>query len=553
VVRAADSGNSDGLLNHTVMALGEFRPARGAAAYTTTDGADLDNSIVAVIKDTTTSSNIDTINYVSGVQTTIGTISTNFPHEVPSAAFLHNPSIGGTNYASGILLVLLVEDVDNSVGSWLPSVRAYNVADGVRVSALEKILAFGTTVNGDSASGQKVLNVPVTTGFAPNPAGDLRCVIGYGTAREEVQKAFSLSAGVSITMVANLDNTHTAAQADTVYQTYSTNEVAEAICPLQQAFGGWAASFVDTEIPNARNVRFKRENIDSSGSTSLAVYGSFGIIYISPLSKASHPMIYVALRGVTSGSQLGLLSETIDNSISGAGTGTVSQLSSQEFVQADWADWTDRPDTVLQIDQIPILSPLAAQYGNSIALLGNWSGTVGTINQVTEPRLALISGPTQGATLHDVLLSHADHASYKGHGFAISGDGYVYVCGTGDFVTDSDSADSDKILIFKVAAWDFSTILASFRHRVEVDGTTDSSDGLGGAQAYGGVASTRVRTPIWDGHRLLVIDDDASQVRLWSFDKDLNAISVKQISSGATQPGYPPNARMVSAWTGRVY
>lgn len=71
---------------------------------------------------------------------------------------------------------------------------------------------FSTTVDGDSNSGQKVLQVAATTGFA---VGEM-VVINQGGAREEAGTIATITAGVSITLVANLTYTHTAVQADVV-------------------------------------------------------------------------------------------------------------------------------------------------------------------------------------------------------------------------------------------------------------------------------------------------------------------------------------------------
>jgi hypothetical protein len=68
-----------------------------------------------------------------------------------------------------------------------------------------------TTVNTDSSSGQAALNVASITGFA---AGDI-IIIGGTTAREEYARVSKTATGV-LTLDANLKNTHTAAQADTV-------------------------------------------------------------------------------------------------------------------------------------------------------------------------------------------------------------------------------------------------------------------------------------------------------------------------------------------------
>lgn len=69
-----------------------------------------------------------------------------------------------------------------------------------------------STVDADSNSGQKVLNIADTTGFSVNGLVE----IGYGTARSETGRIASISAGVSITLVDNLTYSHTGAQADVV-------------------------------------------------------------------------------------------------------------------------------------------------------------------------------------------------------------------------------------------------------------------------------------------------------------------------------------------------
>lgn len=69
-----------------------------------------------------------------------------------------------------------------------------------------------TTVDADSSSGQKVLNVAATTGFA---VGD-EILIHAGGAREERGVVASISAGASLTLEENLTYTHTAVQADDV-------------------------------------------------------------------------------------------------------------------------------------------------------------------------------------------------------------------------------------------------------------------------------------------------------------------------------------------------
>jgi hypothetical protein len=69
-----------------------------------------------------------------------------------------------------------------------------------------------TTVDANSASGQKVLNVTSTTPFT---AGDI-VIINYEGDREESGTIDTVQDGVSITLLANLTYAHTAAQADVV-------------------------------------------------------------------------------------------------------------------------------------------------------------------------------------------------------------------------------------------------------------------------------------------------------------------------------------------------
>ena len=71
-----------------------------------------------------------------------------------------------------------------------------------------------TTVDADSAQGQKVLNVAATTNFL---AGET-IVINEGGDREEGGVIDSIQAGISLTLVDNLTYTHTLVQADAVTQ-----------------------------------------------------------------------------------------------------------------------------------------------------------------------------------------------------------------------------------------------------------------------------------------------------------------------------------------------
>jgi hypothetical protein len=98
--------------------------------------------------------------------------------------------------------------------------------DGLQVGNLS--LAFistftdggSTTVNNTSASGQAVLYVAATGSFA---VGD-EVRIGQGTVREETGYVLSIQAGTSLTLINNLVNSHTLAQADAVVTVQANDE-----------------------------------------------------------------------------------------------------------------------------------------------------------------------------------------------------------------------------------------------------------------------------------------------------------------------------------------
>ena len=76
-----------------------------------------------------------------------------------------------------------------------------------------------TFVDADSAAAQKVLNVDSTTSFEVGDTVTIdRSASGGGY---EFGKVASISAGVSLTLVDNLANTHTAVQGDVVEKTNS--------------------------------------------------------------------------------------------------------------------------------------------------------------------------------------------------------------------------------------------------------------------------------------------------------------------------------------------
>lgn len=92
-----------------------------------------------------------------------------------------------------------------------------------------------TTVDADSASGQKVLNVAATTSFRIYDRIDIDPTgVGGG---QEFGFIVTIQAGISVTLLANLTNTHIAVQADTVQV---ANRYTESFGGAQQTVtGSW--------------------------------------------------------------------------------------------------------------------------------------------------------------------------------------------------------------------------------------------------------------------------------------------------------------------------
>ena len=102
-------------------------------------------------------------------------------------------------------------DSDSAAGQKvlnIGSTGTFIVGSGVTIESVHVLNA----VDSDSAAGQKVLNIQSTTGFA---VGD-SVIINEDGAREETGIIASIDAGVSITLVDNLESTHPAAQSDIV-------------------------------------------------------------------------------------------------------------------------------------------------------------------------------------------------------------------------------------------------------------------------------------------------------------------------------------------------
>ena len=132
------------------------------------------------------------------------------------AQIKHNNS-GGTAYThaatptkwswvkiDGHLLILL-DDTDNTI-------QVYRSGDALDDPLYNHTTT--TTVDADSASGQTVLNVASTTPFKVGCRVNIDPDSSGGG--QEYGHVASISAGVSITLMDNLANTHTAAQGDTV-------------------------------------------------------------------------------------------------------------------------------------------------------------------------------------------------------------------------------------------------------------------------------------------------------------------------------------------------
>jgi len=128
-----------------------------------------------------------------------------------------------------------------------------------------------TDVDDDSASGQKVLKVTSTVGFSDTD----KIIINRGGAREEECVIFSIQAGISLTMVDNLTETHTGVQADDVEKYIEFTEVAGA--PAQSQFrvdyppaDGEGTGLI--EFNNADNSKIIRINYKATGSPMLSEY-----------------------------------------------------------------------------------------------------------------------------------------------------------------------------------------------------------------------------------------------------------------------------------------
>lgn len=118
---------------------------------------------------------------------------------------------------------------------------------------------------------------------------------------------------------------------------------------------------------------------------------------ITPACRSRQQGLLVGKRSSTPGNyQLVFIQQPINLPLDGATTIAYTTRSSKEFLVSDWAGWTNRPDTCLDVQQIVLNSQVNA--GRIVALLGTWVSP--TINKtISTPRLALLNGTNQSATI----------------------------------------------------------------------------------------------------------------------------------------------------------
>ncbi len=131
------------------------------------------------------------------VDTTTATTSTATPNQY------QNLTTARTNAQSSPNFPLVINNISTGSPTNYSNTITFDCENGATSGQ-------GSTVNGTSSGA--TLPVAATTGFVVGATVE----IGYGTARSEVQRISSISAGTSLTFEQNLTFTHTAAEADTV-------------------------------------------------------------------------------------------------------------------------------------------------------------------------------------------------------------------------------------------------------------------------------------------------------------------------------------------------
>jgi len=141
-----------------------------------------------------------------------------------------------------------------------------------------------TTVDVNSNSGQKVLSVAATTMFT---AGDT-VIINKDGAREETGVIDTIQAGVSITLIVNLTFTHTAAQADVVAVQTGTRDEIGYVASIQ----GGVSITLQVNLTNAHDgnqadlVAVQNQYTQAFGGAKQAVTGAWNTGYF--MVEGSH-------------------------------------------------------------------------------------------------------------------------------------------------------------------------------------------------------------------------------------------------------------------------
>jgi len=286
------------------------------------------------------------------------------------------------------------------------------------------------------------------------------------------------------------------------------------VCPLPSCRLGYAVGYYKgsstIEVAFVRADVASRATIDVPGTELLS------------MTPASRPINSEILVGVvrSSGEQLQVLEEIINESKAGSLAGTAQQIYAKEYNNGSYSGWgsewsatSNRPTAVLAAQQLPRFGPESYQYSNGVILVGVHAAAA-THDYVTKPALAVCEGVTHPAG-GTVLQSHAPHASLRAHGMVVDQEGFVYTCGTGDFVT---GAAGDK-LICKYPAWDLTTLTASVAHEANRE---VGEDGLGDGHAS--AANTIITRPMWTGTHLCVLDIDSAKTRMFVYNKDLTFV-----------------------------
>lgn len=126
------------------------------------------------------------------------------------AAYLHTAAVVKASIVSHDGHAFLMLDGANSIQVYRTGTQLDDQLSGNYTGSSPST----TTINGDSNSGQKVVNVASTTIF--NVGDRVTIGIGSGDAGTDTGYVASIQAGTSITLVANLTHTHTSAHAATV-------------------------------------------------------------------------------------------------------------------------------------------------------------------------------------------------------------------------------------------------------------------------------------------------------------------------------------------------